>query len=88
MISKENNEGEELTADAYHKLSVIDNGIGFNQEHEHKVFELFSQLHNKEYDGTGIGLTICKKIVQNHNGHIKVNSEINKGTVFYIYLPV
>ncbi len=88
MISKENNEGEELTADSYHKLSFIDNGIGFNQEHEHKVFELFSQLHNKEYDGTGIGLTICKKIVQNHNGHIKVNSEINKGTVFYIYLPV
>ena len=66
---------------------MIDNGIGFNQEHEEKVFELFSQLHNNEYGGTGVGLTICKKIVQNHNGYIKVNSKINDGTAFHIYLP-
>ena len=88
VISKENSTEEELTPNAYHKISLFDNGIGFSQEHEHKVFELFSQLHSKEYDGTGIGLTICKKIVQNHNGHIKVKSKINDGTAFYIYLPV
>ena len=76
-----------LTANNYYKISFIDNGIGFDQEHEHKVFELFSQLHSKEYPGTGIGLTICKRIVQNHNGVIKVKSKINQGTVFDIYLP-
>jgi len=87
LISKENIIDVELTGNAYHRISLIDNGMGFNQEHEHKVFELFSQLHSNEYDGTGIGLTICKKIIQNHNGHIKVNSKINNGTTFYIYLP-
>lgn len=76
-----------LTADTYHKISFIDNGIGFDQEHAHKVFELFAQLHSKEYAGTGIGLTICKKIVQNHNGTIQVKSRINEGTAFEIYLP-
>ena len=87
LTSKKNSTNEESTDSRYHKINFIDNGIGFNQEHEHKVFELFSQLHSKEYDGTGIGLTICKKIVQNHNGDIKVNSKINEGTVFTIYLP-
>jgi len=87
LISKENITDVEFTANAYHKISLIDNGIGFDQEHEQKVFELFSQLHGNEYDGTGIGLTICKKIVQNHNGHIRVNSKINNGTAFHIYLP-
>ena len=87
LISKETIPDGKLPGNAYHKISLIDNGIGFNQEHEQKVFELFSQLHSHEYDGTGIGLTICKKIVQNHNGHIKVNSKINEGTAFNIYLP-
>ena len=87
LISKENIRDVELTNNTYHKISLIDNGIGFDEEHGHKIFELFSQLHGNEYDGTGIGLTICKKIVQNHNGHIKVNSKINDGTAFYIYLP-
>jgi signal transduction histidine kinase len=72
----------------YHKVVYSDNGIGFSQEYAEKVFELFSRLHNQSnYPGTGIGLTICKKIVQNHNGFIKVHSGMNKGTTFEIYLP-
>jgi signal transduction histidine kinase len=56
--------------------------------YQHKVFELFAQLHaNNDISGTGIGLTICKKAVQNHNGFIKVKSKPNEGTSFYIYLP-
>jgi signal transduction histidine kinase len=72
----------------YHKIIYSDNGIGFSQEYADKVFELFSRLHNQNnYPGTGIGLTICKKIVQNHRGFIKAHSEQNKGTTFEIYLP-
>ncbi len=74
--------------DHYHKIIYSDNGIGFSQEYADKVFELFSRLHNQNnYPGTGIGLTICKKIVQNHKGHIRAHSELNKGTTFEIYLP-
>jgi signal transduction histidine kinase len=74
--------------DQYHKLIYTDNGIGFSQEYADKVFELFSRLHSQSnYPGTGIGLTICKKIVQNHNGFIKAHSEKDKGTRFEIYLP-
>ena len=88
IVSKENIPGRSmLIADNYYKISFIDNGIGFDQEHEHKVFELFAQLHSKEYPSNGIGLTICKRIVQNHNGAISVKSKINEGTVFDIYLP-
>jgi len=79
---------KELTIESYHKISFRDNGIGFEQGYEHKIFELFAQLNpDKENPGTGIGLTICKKVVQNHNGFIKAESKPGEGTTFYIYLP-
>lgn len=73
----------------YWKISISDNGIGFEQQYANRIFELFQRLHGKsEYEGTGIGLAICKKIVQNHNGIIKAISEPGVGSVFSIYLPV
>lgn len=73
----------------YYKFEIIDNGIGFEQQYAEKIFILFNRLHNKEeYTGTGIGLAICKKIVDNHKGYIYANSEPAKGSSFTIYLPV
>ncbi|MBC7523373.1 MAG: PAS domain-containing protein [Flavobacterium sp.] len=72
----------------YCHISVSDNGIGFEEEYNKKVFEVFQRLHGKEeYAGTGIGLAIVKKIVENHDGEITVKSKLNKGTTFDIYLP-
>ena len=73
----------------YCKLFIKDNGLGFEQVYAEKVFKLFQRLHSTtDKPGTGIGLTICKKIVDNHNGFIKATSEVNKGTTFEIYLPL
>jgi len=72
----------------YWKISFADNGIGFEQEYEHKIFELFQRLHGKsQYPGTGIGLAICKKIVLNHNGIIKATGKPGEGSVFTVYIP-
>lgn len=72
----------------YYKISIADNGIGFDQKYSEKIFEIFQRLHGKnEYGGTGIGLSICKKIVENHNGFIEAIGKINKGATFIIYFP-
>jgi two-component system CheB/CheR fusion protein len=73
----------------YLQIHIEDNGIGFDQKYEHKIFELFQRLHGKaEFVGTGIGLAICKKIVTNHKGFINVQSTIGKGSVFTVNIPV
>lgn len=73
----------------YHKIIFSDNGIGFDNDYAEKIFVLFNRLYNKdEYSGTGIGLSICKKIVENHQGFIMAHGELNVGTTFTIYLPV
>lgn len=72
----------------YIQITIRDNGIGFDQEYKEKIFDLFQRLHSKEnYSGTGIGLAICKKIVQQHNGFIEAESEKGKGSTFNIFLP-
>jgi two-component system CheB/CheR fusion protein len=73
---------------SYFKITFGDNGIGFKQEFAEKAFTIFQRLNGRsEYDGTGIGLAICRKIVTNHGGLISVTSSENEGTEFTIYLP-
>lgn len=74
---------------SYYKITIADNGIGFKEEYKEKIFVIFQRLHGRsEYEGTGIGLSICKKIVDNHQGYLTVNSTEGKGSEFYVYLPV
>lgn len=74
--------------ETYCHLRISDNGIGFEPEFQEQVFELFQRLHNQQlYPGTGIGLAIAKKIVENHKGIITATSELNQGSRFDIYLP-
>ena len=73
----------------YIRISVSDNGIGFEQKYADKIFEIFQRLHGKdEYSGTGIGLAICKRIVQNHAGTIYAIGVPDEGTTIYICFPV
>lgn len=72
----------------YYHLQVSDNGIGFELIYKEKIFEVFQRLNTEsEYKGTGIGLAIVKKIVENHKGIISVSSEKGEGSVFNIYIP-
>lgn len=72
----------------YHEISIADNGIGFEPGYSEQIFQLFSRLHNrKDYGGTGIGLSLCRKIVENHDGAITAISEKGSGSTFTIYLP-
>ena len=73
----------------YYKISFKDNGIGFQPEHSDQIFELFKRLHGKfEYQGTGIGLAIVKRICENHNGAITASSQPLEGAQFSLFLPV
>jgi PAS domain S-box-containing protein len=72
----------------YHKITVTDNGIGFKTEHATQIFNLFHRLHGRsEFPGSGIGLAICKKIVQNHQGFIRATGQVNESATFEIYIP-
>ena len=71
------------------RIHIKDNGVGFEQQYAEQIFTMFKRLHgNAEYAGTGIGLAICKKIVEEHQGYISAKGTLNKGAVFTISLPV
>jgi signal transduction histidine kinase len=70
------------------EISFTDNGIGFDQQYAEKIFQIFQRLHSKStYKGTGIGLALCKKIIENHQGYIYAYGEPDKGSTFVILLP-
>jgi PAS domain S-box-containing protein len=71
------------------KLVIADNGIGFSEEHRERIFNTFTRLNSKDkYEGTGLGLALCKKIVERHHGHIGATGEKGKGASFTILLPI
>lgn len=79
---------ELLTDTIYYEIIFSDNGIGFSQEYADQIFGLFKRLNDRQfYPGSGIGLSICKKVVDNHNGKIFATGKENEGARFFIYLP-
>ena len=90
-LQKQNPELTDDMLDAkikYCHINYTDNGIGFEPHYKHRIFDVFQRLHGKEeYPGTGIGLAIVKKIIENHNGIITANGELGKGATFDIYIP-
>jgi signal transduction histidine kinase len=84
-----NEPGGFLPAGEFCHIHIKDNGIGFEEKYAKSIFNLFEKLHSKDdYEGTGIGLAICKKIVEKHNGLITVKTEQNAGSEFIISLPM
>jgi len=78
-----------IQEDGTWKFSIVDNGIGIAPQYQERIFALFQRLHNRaDYPGTGIGLAICKKIVERHAGQIRVDSEPGRGTTFVVNLPM
>ncbi len=77
-----------LPASEYYHLVIADNGVGFAPEFRERIFEVFKRLHTQEhYPGSGIGLSMCRRIVLNHHGHLTADSTEGQGTEFHIILP-
>ncbi|WP_341843590.1 sensor histidine kinase [Chitinophaga caseinilytica] len=73
----------------YVQITLEDNGIGIEEQYVDKIFAIFKRLHNRQqYPGTGIGLAICKKIVENHHGHIFARRRPEGGTAMEVVLPL
>ncbi|MDB5282334.1 MAG: hybrid sensor histidine kinase/response regulator [Bacteroidota bacterium] len=88
QVSDENGIKKEA-GNNYCRIFVQDNGIGFDQKYAEQIFAMFKRLHHdSEYQGTGIGLALCKKIVEEHNGFISAQSKLNEGSTFIVSLPL
>ena len=88
VLGSELGEKSAASNDKFYKISVTDNGVGFDAKYSGKIFEIFQRLNNKSATrGSGIGLAICNRIMQNHKGFIKATGKLNEGARFDIYLP-
>ncbi len=87
--SQLNGKAEDDTDSKYCRIYVRDNGIGFEQKYSEEIFGMFRRLHHSsEFRGTGIGLALCKKIVEQHKGYISVHSKVDEGSTFIVSLPL
>jgi light-regulated signal transduction histidine kinase (bacteriophytochrome) len=81
--------GQNGSRTKYHLIEVTDNGIGFDPAESERIFQMFQRLHgNAEYRGTGVGLSIVKKVAENHNGKVEAEGRPGEGATFKVYLPV
>jgi light-regulated signal transduction histidine kinase (bacteriophytochrome) len=90
IYAKPEEDKEELPENKsnYCRICIEDNGIGFDQAYAEKIFGMFVRLHSaSDYNGTGVGLALCKKIAEEHRGHISARSKVNEGAVFMVSLP-
>ncbi len=88
-ISTGINERGKNLVNKYCRIFVEDNGIGFDQKYAEEIFGMFRRLHhNGEYAGTGVGLALCKKIAELHNGFISARGRLNEGSTFIVSLPI
>jgi light-regulated signal transduction histidine kinase (bacteriophytochrome) len=81
---------DNITEETFLLIRVVDNGIGFENEFAEKIFVMFQRLHgtNTAYEGKGIGLSICKRVMSNHNGFISAEGELGKGATFNLFFPI
>ena len=83
------NDRDKNLVNRYCRIFVEDNGIGFDQKYAEEIFGMFRRLHNNgDYAGTGVGLALCKKIAELHNGYISARSKVNEGATFIVSLPI
>ncbi len=88
VVNKVIQEEAQFIERPFYKIDFIDNGVGFDNQYADQIFEVFKRVHNaSQYSGSGIGLAICRKIMENHNGFIEATSAKNVGTTISLYFP-
>jgi signal transduction histidine kinase len=89
VINEESNAKNNFARKRYYRIDVSDNGIGFDNKFSHKLFQMFQRLHNQqsEYHGKGIGLSLCQRIMANHNGFIEAHGHYKTGATFKLFFP-
>src|SRR5262249_25939087 len=89
MLGSSDGDSEAEARGTWCQLTVADNGIGFDETYRERIFEVFQRLHNRsEYEGTGMGLAICRKIAESHRGTISAKGLPGQGATFIVNLPI